>query len=383
MHHIDPLVASSLFSNGWFRAPGAYVIVDGQYGSTGKGVAAALLAAYLAAPGSAPNAKLDIVTSNAGPNSGHTGILTMSDGAKRTWINKQIPIATAVLDYLGIPPDLTYMNGGSVIALDTLISETLDLSPVGRGKVAVHPHAAVVRHEDIQTNTDLTRRVASTGKGTGPAAAARILRNGLTYAEALAAEIQGITRAGDEAPGVMEPRDFKTAGKRVLIETSQGFSLGVNSGFFPYCTHRECTVAQALADARISPVDLRRVMMVVRTFPIRVGNTEGSSGGYYPDQREISWGEVGVDPEYTTVTHRMRRVFTWSRIQFREALQVNRPDVVLLNFANYLKHPELRRLINTMQEDIHDVYPAALRPTILLGFGPSTSDVRTLLDMGF
>lgn len=380
---IDPLVASSLFSSGWFRSAGAYVLVDGQYGSTGKGVAAALLATYLAAPGTMPNAHLDAVTSNAGPNSGHTGVIRYSKDSVRTWVNKQVPIATAVLDHLGIPPAVTYMNGGAVIAMDTLLAEVSNLSPQGQDRFFVHPHAAVVRDEDLHANLDITRKIASTGKGTGPAAAARIMRNGLTYADATLRDGEAMASLGDVAPPVKEPRDFVTAGKRILVETSQGFSLGINSGFYPHCTHRECTVAQALADARIAPNDLRRTMMVVRTYPIRVGNTENSSGGCYPDQHETTWEDVGVPPEYTTVTHRMRRVFTWSRIQFREALLVNRPDVVLLNFANYMEASKLRGLINHIREDFDHMCSPAFHPTLLLGFGPATGDVRCVQDAGF
>jgi adenylosuccinate synthase len=362
--NVDSRVRDMLYTAGWFRANGAYVLVDGQYGSTGKGVAASLLAAYSVEV----NEKIDTVTSNAGPNSGHTAIL--ADGT--TWVNKQIPIVTSVLDHLGKPAELTYLNGGAVIDVEGLIQEWRKLSPEGQKRVLVHPHAAVVRDEDRDANKSMVREVASTGKGTGPAAAARILRNGHVYSHLLPL---------DDIPAAAPVSNPVNAQNRVvMVETSQGFSLGINSGFYPYCTHRECTVAQALADARISATDLQQVMMVVRTYPIRVGNTQGSSGGHYPDQEETTWDAIGQTPEYTTVTRRMRRVFTWSRIQFREALQVNRPTVVMLNFANYLKRPELEILLASMEEDIAQVYRLSFsnRPSILLGFGPSTSDVVVL-----
>jgi adenylosuccinate synthase len=294
----------------------------------------------------------------------------MADNAK--WINKQIPIATSVLDYLGRPANCTYLIGGAVIDVAELSHEWGKLSPQGQANVYVHPHAAVVRNEDRDANVNMVRRIASTGKGTGPAAAARMLRTGATYSDNL--------MLGD-VPSMMSPAVFdqETHNKRILVETSQGFSLGINSGFYPYCTHRECTVAQALADARISPVDLRQSMMVVRTYPIRVGNTEGSSGGAYPDQNEVSWEEIGQKPEYTTVTKRVRRIFTWSRIQFREALRVNRPTVVMLNFANYLSSLQLDNLLKNMTEDMGHVYGGEKTPPVLLGFGPATCDVTVAI----
>lgn len=358
VQHVDAKVTGVLAAGGWFKKPGAYVLVDGQYGSTGKGVAASLLAAYSVEA----NATIDVVTSNAGPNSGHTAI--MADGKK--WVNKQIPIATSVLDYLGRPAELTYMNGGSIIDMNDLLFEWRGLSLEGKRRVFIHPHAAMVRDEDRNANVSTVRSIASTGKGTGPAAAARILRNGAIYGDNLPLS---------DIPRVMTPDLFNTRDKRVMVETSQGFSLGINSGFYPHCTHRECTVAQALSDARMNPRNIQQVMMVVRTYPIRVGNTQGSSGGMYPDQQETSWEAIGREPEYTTVTKRVRRVFTWSRIQFREALEINYPSVVMLNFANYMNSVELKSLLSIMAEDIDAVYPKGGKPTVLLGFGPATSDV--------
>ncbi|NBS70241.1 hypothetical protein EBT31_15220 [bacterium] len=305
------------------------------------------------------------MTSNAGPNSGHTAIIP---GDKK-WINKQIPIATSVLAYLGETP-VTYLNGGAVIDMEELLREYNELSPEARSRVFIHPHAAMVTDADRKANIEIVNKIASTGKGTGPAAAARILRNGSVYGDNL--------QLGD-IPRSLMPADFLNAVRsdfsKVFVETSQGFSLGINSGFYPHCTHRECTVGQAMADARLPVDSVKNVMMVVRTYPIRVGNTQGSSGGCYPDQVETTWEEVGQEPEYTTVTKRVRRIFTWSRIQFREALMVNQPDTILLNFANYLKASELRTLINHIEEDINEVMSFKKNVVLLLGFGPSTSDV--------
>ena len=47
---------------------GAHVLVDGQFGSTGKG----LLASYLAEKAWDEGIDFDIVVTSAGPNSGHT-----------------------------------------------------------------------------------------------------------------------------------------------------------------------------------------------------------------------------------------------------------------------------------------------------------------------
>jgi len=114
----------------------------------------------------------------------------------------------------------------------------------------------------------------------------------------------------------------------------------------------------------------------VRTYPIRVGSTENSSGPCYVDKHELSWEDLGVEPEMTTVTKRVRRVFTWSNVQFMDAVFANSPSVIFCNFLNYLK-----------PEDVHDfIVDHILLPynrvmgknpgAILLGYGPKTSNIR-------
>lgn len=374
--NIKLAVSHALRDAHWFRDPGAYVLVDGQFGSTGKGLAAALLACYAAAH---EDRRPDLITSNAGPNSGHTGIIhDPYNIGDLTWVNKQVPIATAVLDALGYPTR-TFMNGGAVIDLETLEKEVAALSPTAAGRFFVHQHAAVVTRDDVARNEASLRQIASTGKGTGPAAAARMLRDGSgsIYADALVAirMVRGVKNDECHLPECVGHEIVDPLHNRVFVETSQGLSLGINSGFYPYCTHRECSVAQAMADARISPHDLRAVMMVVRTYPIRVGNTEGSSGPTFPDQLETTWEAIGQTPEYTTVTKRMRRVFTWSRHQFRDGLMVNRPSTILLNFANYLPPEQLAARLVSIKEDCELVGGLGYRPLLLLGHGPRTSDV--------
>src|SRR5690606_13722124 len=140
----------------------------------------------------------------------------------------------------------------------------------------------------------------------------------------------------------------------VFVETAQGFSLGLNSArFYPHVTTRECTVGQALADARIAPSRLRKVAACYRTYPIRVGNSPegGYSGDVYPDQHETSFADMGQPEEMTTVTKRVRRLFTWSREQFRESVAANEPDVLFINFANYVRPDRLNELLGLIVLD--------------------------------
>lgn len=350
--------------DGYFEKPGASVLVDGQFGSTGKG----LLACYIAEKFAQ---SFSHVTTNAGPNSGHTAYFR---GKKI--MTQQLPVAGVVAHQMGYKPQL-FLNGGALIDPKIMINE-LGYYKIPRGYVAIHPNAAKISEADVESDASVRRVISGTGKGTGPAAANKIMRLdpkaviGGDYAVPWATA-RGSKRSSDRSWDA--PWDWTE--DVVFVETAQGFSLGINSQFYPHVTSRECTVGQALADARIPAQMLDKVFMCVRTFPIRVGSVEGStSGGCYEDQIELTWDEIGQKPELTTVTKRVRRVFSWSRIQFREACAANWPDVVFLNFCNYLDEPKVAKLVKAIREDAVRVMRKDV--TILLGYGPENTDIRSI-----
>ena len=131
---------------------------------------------------------------------------------------------------------------------------------------------------------------------------------------------------------------------------------------------------QGLADARIPPRMLSRTYMAIRTFPIRVGNVDGySSGDWYSDQHEVSWDKIGVPPELTTVTKRVRRVATLSMDQFFDACHANDPDFVFISHMDYLSEAEQGRLM----DDLYSSQAHAGKEfRFLIGTGPNVEDIR-------
>lgn len=345
----------------WFNSPGAYVLVDGQFGSTGKG----LFAAYLAGKGAG---RITHCTTNAGPNSGHTAYFN-----HEKIVTQQIPVASVVLKMLGGAP-VTILNAGAVIdenILD-LECEKWGIDPY------IHPRAAIIDDWCRIEESVGVQAIASTGKGVGAAIERKISRrskdshwaNGRKIWSDLVTSNLDIAYANRSWDNL-----WRWNSDVVFVETAQGFSLGVHSKFYPYVTSRECTVMQALADARIPAQMLKRVVACFRTYPIRVGNTEkGYSGDFYKDQRETSWETLKVTPELTTVTKRVRRVFTFSMEQFEECIAANRPDSIFLNFCNYMQRDELKDLINGMVRRYNGIMghdPV----NFVLGYGPMAYDI--------
>jgi adenylosuccinate synthase len=323
--------------------------VDGQFGSTGKGLLASLIA-------NAEQGSITKITTNAGPNSGHTGNFP---GTDKLFMTRQVPCASVIL---GKP---TWLNAGAIIDPSILNNEVQEYKIP---RLYVHPNAAVIDYDAKQQDQEILSRIAGTGKGVGPAIANKVLRRPIPKLSMSERQIfYGV-------PGWNWNEDV------VFVETAQGFSLGINSHFYPHTTSRECTVMQAIADALIPAQMVRGVAMSLRTFPIRVGNTDNSSGGCYPDQEETTWEAIGVEPELTSVTRRVRRVFTWSRIQFREAVAANRPDILFINFMNYLPTNEktVDGFLYTMMGDYITAMGTSRydrRPVVLLGYGPYITDI--------
>lgn len=345
-----------------FNSGGAHVLVDGQFGSTGKG----LLASWLAEMAIENGVQFRAAITNAGPNSGHT---FYHDGEKH--VLKQLP-TFAVASYLRGSTIPAILSAGAVINPEILAAEAARYPGL---PVFVHPNAAMITEDDINMErSGSIAAVASTGSGTGAAIARKVLRD----PSAIWLNSAGRSAMPDNVQTTSRWEYHSIYPGPVFVEASQGFSLGINQQFYPKGTSRECTVQQAISDAGIPARHVSRVYLSLRTWPIRVGDHEGnSSGGWYADQRETDWGSLGVAPELTTVTKRVRRVASFSRSQFREAAAVNDPDWVFVNFLNY--PPQLVDPIECIRRFRR--FESRRRFGIIGGYGPLNTDVK-IIDYG-
>lgn len=337
------------------------VIVDLQFGSTGKG----LIAGYLA-----EKYKYDTVVNANMPNAGHTFI----DSKGRKFVHKVLPNGI-------VSPNLrrVMIGPGAVFDLDRLIKEIEDAEDVLLGSVIyIHKDAIVLQDKHRSKEAETLNGISSTMQGSAAAMIEKIERNHKNdnRAENILGDLDNVVRV---PLAVIDNGDWLQVlyenAENILLEGAQGYSLGINAGFWPYCTSRDCTPSRFMSDCQVPIGMLRRVIGTARTYPIRVGNTEnGWSGPSYGDQYELTWNEVGVAPETTTVTGRERRVFTFSQSQIREAIQACQPDEVFLNFANYCPD-EVEALITTINMYL-TTYGTQGGSVRYVGFGPTVNDVR-------
>lgn len=275
-----------------------HVVVGGQYGSEAKGNFTYNLTHQLRQQG-----RQVMVIRTGGPNAGHC--VTMPDG--EVFKLRMVPAGMlAGHDVLGA------MAEGCEIDMQVLDEEIDMLESYGlpdiRDRLMVDPQATILesRHRDEEIN--LVGRIGSTGKGVGAARSDRIMRRATTYGE-LRPNVAG------------KAMDHLALTGPVVIEGTQGYGLGLHAGFYPKCTSRDVRAIDVLAEAGLSPwaamVESTEVWIIYRTHPIRVA---GASGYLY---EETTWEALGLQPEFTTVTQRMRRVGQWDTSLAIDALLAN------------------------------------------------------------
>lgn len=295
---------------------GVTVIVGGQYGGEGKGK----ITSYLSI-----RDDVAYVVRCGGPNSGHTVDFQGNRFQLRLLPAGFINSSSRLL-----------LAAGSLINPQILVRE-IELCGVSPTRVGVDFNAGVISEKEAEYERQilLRERVGSTLSGTGAGVAARVLRQGdfrlakdvPELRPFLASVAEELNRAVDH-------------GEQVIVEGTQGFGLSLyHSDCYPYSTSRDTTASAFLSEVGLSPLSVTRVIMAIRTYPIRVG---GNSG---PLRGEITWQELRRRSgypydimEFTTATGRPRRVAEFDLDLVRRAAMVNRPTDIALHGVDYLDY---------------------------------------------
>ena len=340
------------------------VIVGGQYGSEGKGH----IASYLAR-------EYSVLVRVGGPNAGHK--VFREEGP---YTHHQLPSGTLRTNAKLI------IGPGAVLNAKLLMQEIADCN-VAIDRLAIDPQAMVISRADISGEAGLKTRIASTGQGIGFATARRIVERGKGVK--LAKDVPELTPFTQrETSDVLE--QAYSEGQKILVEGTQGIGLSLYQGDYPFVTSRDTSVSGTMAEAGIPPSRIRKVIMVCRTYPIRVQNPkEGTSG---PLAQEISWATVakrsGINPnqfgrtERTSTTNRRRRVGEFDWVLLRKAATLNGPTDIALTFADYLKkdNEHARRYEQLAEETIRfieEVERVAAAPASLIS---TRFDFRSIID---
>lgn len=330
------------------------VLIGGQYGSEGKGNIVGHIAT-----------EYDLLVRVGGPNAGHQ---VFAEPKPEKYYH--LPSGTK-----RAPNARLLLGPGAVINPKKLLDELAEHS-IDRDRLTIDAQAMIISDEDIEEEERLFGNISSTAQGVGVASARKLTgRSDYKSGEKLflAKDCEDLKPFIGSARKVLA--DAFVNGHRILLEGTQGTSLSVHHGQYPHVTTRDTTVAGCLADAGIAPSNVRRVIMVCRTFPIRVGGPSG------PMENEVDMEEIHVrsgiplDPlkvaERTTTTNRPRRIAEFDWEQFKDSVQLNGPTDIALTFVDYfgIENREAFRfeqLTNETIRFVEEVERVAGRPVSLL-----------------
>jgi len=252
------------------------VVQGGQWGSEAKGAVAAHLCIQR---------NIDFAVRTGAINAGHTVVYNGTRFAMQQiptgWVNPKTQLVIGAGAY--IHPDTLWREIDMINAAmpDSDVRDRLIIDI----RCGIHNEAA----EEASKKANRHHSIGATGKGCSEAIVSKIRdrNNGC--------ELFVNTGAGRTFRTANNARFADTVrmlnyeideGARVLIEGTQGTLLDLHLGPYPFTTSRMTSAANWIAEAGLSPALDYEVVLVCRTFPIRVA---GNSG---PMSDEMEWTEL-------------------------------------------------------------------------------------------
>jgi adenylosuccinate synthase len=295
------------------------VLIGGQYGSEGKGN----IVSYIAP-------EYDYLVRVGGPNAGHK-VYEEPEPYTFHLLPSGTRTSTAKL----------IVGPGAVLNVEQLLQEIRECQ-VEADRLVIDENAMTIDEHDRKQEQTMRRKIASTAQGVGAATSRKIMGRFPGSDVRLARDVVELRPYIGDALETYE-RAFQQ-GKRILLEGTQGTSLSIHHGSYPWVTSRDTTAGGCLSEAGIPPRRVRRIVMVCRTYPIRVGDAkEGTSG---PMSRPILLKEIAArsgiplkelrKTEITSTTNRPRKIAEFDWAQLRRNVALNSPTDIALTFVDYL-----------------------------------------------
>ena len=344
------------------------VLIGSQWGDEGKGKIIDVL-----------TDKADVVVRyQGGSNAGHTVI---AEGKKRV---------------LRLIPSGILHEGKTCIIGNGVVMNPLDLieeieamrasgvEPKGRLFISTRTQMVMLYHRALDKAEEAARapgkKIGTTGRGIGPAYAAKVSRTGLRCGDMLRDDFTDIVREqveetnrklkmlraervdeGDQidVPGCtvtdyqLDPDEFariyavakeklspyiidtvpclhaaRAAGKSILCEGAQGTMLDIDFGTYPFVTSSNPTSGGACIGSGLSPRDIDCVVGVIKAYTTRVGEGPFPTELYNAVDKQDPDGKTMAERghEFGAVTKRPRRTGWYDAVIARYAQQVNGVD---------------------------------------------------------
>jgi adenylosuccinate synthase len=331
---------------------GCTVVVDGFYGDTGKGK----IVSYLAV---ADDVAV-VARAGVGPNAGHT---VVTDG--KSYKLRMVPCGF-------VNPRAQMLIGPGVLVNPELVIKEVAETGIEK-RFGIDPQCAIIEPKHIlidQSDSNLKNTVKTTGTGTGPCNADRVMR-----IAKMAREIPELKKYLADVPAIANKA--LDDGRSLLIEGTQGTFISLYYGQYPYVTSKDVCAAAACSDVGVGPTRVTDVAMVLKSYVTRVGGGELDG--------EISQEEAKIRgwDEYGTVTGRQRRAAPFDYNLARRAKMINGATMIALTKLDVL-YPDCRgakeysELGADAKKFVRKIEDEVKVPVSLIGTGPGVDE---LIDM--
>lgn len=357
------------------------IVVQGaQWGSEAKGAITAALALEREA---------DIVVRTGTVNAGHT---VYYDG--QPFAMQQLPVGWIR------PSTRLYLGPGAYIHPEILakeirwINDATGVDPRPRIYIDYRCGLHLPAHTDLSTASDRHRLMGATGKGCSEAVMAKIrdrgTPDGRLFAQwwskpgiidyQLPAELKPWLDNLQLVDTVSELNYSWDQGAKIIIEGTQGTMLDLHTGPYPYTTHKQTAPGNWVAEAGLSPSLPYEVILVARTYPIRVA---GNSG---PMPREIGWQTLAREINSKLATSgREPLVEEWALEEFEAACkEITGTYIKAVGLNTMVDAEHLWQLENWHQSvrEHHRGFVSGLHAEALIQVGPATlTELRKLFEL--
>jgi adenylosuccinate synthase len=285
---------------------GAVVVMGAQWGDECKGKISAYLTRVL---------KTDVYKTGSGPNAEH-GIFYTTEGP-------YLKVNQLPLGWMFSPKSLVRIGHGVVVDPKLLLQEIKRYGLGGRVKIDnLCPILVPADIKEERTSAKL-KNIGSTLSGTGACKVRHIRRQ--------AQLARDIPELASFCIDVEEEASRKSLTKAIVIESTQGSLLSLDSVFYPNTTSKNISAANALDDIGLPVSRLGAVMLCVKAMPTREG--AGPMGS-----KELSTAEIKKRGliEYSSIGGVVRRKsegIDWKLLM--SSIRRNEPTEIALTFLDH------------------------------------------------
>lgn len=247
------------------------IVQGGQYGSEAKGLITAKLT---------HDRRVDVAIRTGTVNAGHTVYYK-----GRAYAMQQLPVAWVRSDCKLVLGPGAYIHPEILQREIDWVNEAMPDSDVRDRLFLDHNcglHLPIHTHKSAESGRH--HKMGATGKGSSEAVVDKIMGRGLDRVNLFEGYAEDPKLQFVDTASLVNL--WFDQGQQLLIEGTQGTLLDLHLGPYPFTTHKQTQAANWMAEAGLSCTLPTELVLVMRTFPIRVA---GNSG---PLPQEVSWGQL-------------------------------------------------------------------------------------------